>query len=53
MTKGDDAGELIVNHAKSQSEKLDTGQRQETDQGTTQPYKTRRFIVAFLLLLLL
>ena len=52
VTNGDDAGELIVNHTKSQSEKVDAGQRQETDQGTTQSDKTRRFIITFPLLLL-
>ena len=48
VTTGDDAGELIVYHVKSQSEKVDVGQRQETDQWTTQSYKIRRFIITFL-----
>ena len=66
MTKGTDDGELIVNHTKSQSEKVDVvqmhrerqyknkdrGQTQLKDKGKTQPYKSSRFIIIFPLLLL-
>ena len=47
VTQGDDAGELIVNHTKSLNKKMDAGQRQVTDQGTTQFVKTRMFILPF------
>ena len=52
VTKGGDDGECIKSYGKSLVEKVDAGQTKVTDQGTTHPYKSRRFIITLPFLML-
>ena len=53
VSKGDVIAERMKSYGSSLVEKKDAGQTKQTDQGTTQPYKSSRFIIAFYFLILI